>query len=120
VKKEESRVVKKKEIKNFGRILALLGAIVCIVWGILFIIGSPFHFVSFNLVPGLAAIIYGIVLIILGLIVLASYGIIDLSTKFKVSWVMLLIVGIIAFIFQGDLGALLLILAAIVYLIAEL
>jgi hypothetical protein len=113
-------VVKKKEIRNFGRILALLGAIVCIIWGILFIIGSPYHFLEFNLVPGLAAIIYGILLIIIGLIVLASYGIIDLSAKFKVSWVMLLIVGIIALVFRGDLGALLLIIAAIVYLIAEL
>jgi hypothetical protein len=113
-------VVKKKEIRNFGRILALLGAIACIILGILFIIGSPLNIFSLNLVPGLAAIIYGIVLIILGLIVLASYGVIDLSAKFKVSWVMLLIVGIIALIFDGNLGALLLILAAIVYLIAEL
>lgn len=113
-------MVKKKEIRNLGRLLALLGAIACVIQGILFIIGSPFNIVSLNFLPGLAAIIYGIVLIILGLIVLASYGIIDLSTKFKVSWVMLLIVAIIALIFKGDLGGLLLILAAIVYLIAEL
>jgi hypothetical protein len=59
-------------------------------------------------------------LIILALVVFASYGVIDLSLKFNVSWIMLLIVGIIAYIFGGDLGAVLIILGAIVYLIAEL
>jgi hypothetical protein len=118
--REEQIQLKKKEIKNIGRILTLLGALVCLIFGILYIIGSPMHFAQFYFIGGLAAIVYGIILIILSLIVFASYGVIDLSLKFKVSWIMLLIVGIIAYIFGGDLGAVLIILGAIVYLIAEL
>jgi len=112
--------LKKSEIKNIGRILALLGALVCLIFGILAIIGSSIHIAQFYVISGLTGIIYGIILIILALIVLASYGIIDLSLKFKVSWVMILIIGIVAYLFGGDLGAILLILSAIVYLIAEL
>jgi hypothetical protein len=112
--------LKKSEIKNIGRILALLGALVCVIWGILAILGAAPHIAQFYIVPGLTGLIYGIILIILGLIIFASYGLLNISLKFKVSWLMLLIIGIVAYIFGGDLGAVLLILAAIVYLIAEL
>ncbi|WXG45011.1 MAG: hypothetical protein WED04_13470 [Promethearchaeati archaeon SRVP18_Atabeyarchaeia-1] len=112
--------MKKKEIKNIGRILALLGALVCLIWGILDIVSVAPHFAQFYVIPGLTSIILGILLIILSLVVFASYGFVDISLKFKVSWLMILIIGIVAYILGGDLGALLLILSAIVYLIAEL
>ena len=112
--------MKKKEIKNIGRILTLLGALVCLIFGILFILGTPFMFAQFYFIGGLTGIVYGILLIILALIVFASYGVIDLSIRFKPSWIILLIVGIVAYIFGGGLGAVLIILGAIVYLIAEL
>jgi len=112
--------LKKKEIKNIGRILALLGAIVCLLFGVLRILGTPLAFASLYIIPGLTGIVLGILLIILSIVVFASYGLIDISLKFKVSWVMILIIGIVAWILGGDIGALLLILSAIVYLIAEL
>ena len=112
--------MKKKEIKNIGRILALLGALVVLLFGIMDIIGSSVHFAQFYIVGGLTGIVYGIILVIIALVVFASYGLLNISLKFKVSWIMLLIIAIIAYVFGGDLGALLLVLSAIVYLIAEL
>jgi hypothetical protein len=112
--------LKKKEIKNLGRILALLGALVCLIFGVLYILGTPIAFASLYIIPGLTGLVYGILLIILSLVVFASYGVIDLSLKFKVSWIVILIVGIVAWILGGDIGALLLIISGIVYLIAEL
>ena len=111
--------MKKKEIKNIGRILALLGALVCLIIGILDILNMPFmvgQFINF----GFASLINGIVLIILSLVIFASYGAINLALKFKVSCLMILIVAIIAYVLSGGLGTLLLILSAIVYIIAEL
>jgi hypothetical protein len=110
----------KKEIKNLGRILALFGALICLILGILRILGTPIAFVSLYIIPGLTDLVYGILLIILSLVVFASYGLIDISLKFKVSWIMILIIGIVAWILHGDIGAVLLIISAIVYLIAEL
>ncbi len=115
--------MKKKEIKNIGRILTLLGALVCLIFGIFRILGSPYVFASPFLIAlpaAIANIVTGVLLIILALIVFASYGVVDISLKFKVSWIMVLIIGIVAWLFGGDLGALLIILGAIVYLIAEL
>jgi hypothetical protein len=115
--------LKKKEIKNIGRILTLLGALVCLVFGILRIIGTPYVLALPPLVAlpaAIANIVMGILLIILSLIVFASYGLVDISVKFKVSWIMVLIIGIIAWLFGGDIGAVLIILGGIVYLIAEL
>jgi hypothetical protein len=112
--------LKKKEIKNLGRILALLGAIVCLILGILYILDTPFVLIPSGIAIGLTNLVRGILLIILSLVVFASFGVLDISLKFKVSWVMVLIVGILAWVFGGTLGALLLILSAIVYLIAEL
>ena len=115
--------MKKKEIKNIGRILTLLGALVCFIFGILYILGTPFFFASPFLLALPAAVVNfvrGVLLIILAVIIFASYGLVDISLKFKVSWIMVLIIGIVAWLFGGDLGALLIILGAIVYLIAEL
>ena len=112
--------MKKKEIKNLGRILALLGALVCLIFGDLYILGTPIAFASWYIIPGLTGLVYGILLIILSLVVFASYGMIDISLKFKVSWIVILIVGIVAWILGGDLGAILIIISGIVYLIAEL
>jgi hypothetical protein len=121
--KGENRELKKKEIKNIGRILALLGALVCLIYGILYIISPlsvPFILYHYPIGGALESVIDGVILIILSLVVFASYGAINISLKFKVSWIMILIIAIIAVIFGGGLGALLLILSAIVYLIAEL
>jgi hypothetical protein len=115
--------LKKSEIKRIGRLLALLGALVCFVYGILYLIAPlsvPFPIYHFPLGGAIEAIVDGVVLIVLSVAVFASFGAIDISLKFKVSWLMILIIAIIAVLFGGGLGALLLILSAIVYLIAEL
>jgi hypothetical protein len=111
--------LKKKEIKNFGRILALIGALVTLIFGILDVLQMPYHIAQFW-GYSLGLLVDGIILIILALVIFASYGLLNISLKFKVSWLMILIVAIVAYIFGGDLGALLLILSAIVYIIAEL
>lgn len=111
--------MKKKEIKNFGRILALIGVLVTLIFGILDVLQMPYHIAQFW-GYSLGLLVDGIILIILALVIFASYGLLNISLKFKVSWLMILIVAIVAYIFGGDLGALLLILSAIVYIIAEL
>ena len=97
----------------------ILGALYIIVIGIFYIFGVGFasiiHFKGF----ALGAILNGIILIILGIIILSSYGLLKTSLKLELNWLISLILGIIALIFGGGLGAIVIIIAAIIDLIRE-
>jgi hypothetical protein len=103
----------KSSIQSIGEILVLIGAIVSLIFGIIMLIPG----IGWSVIPifwgwGLE-IIFGIIVIIVSLITLATSGFINLPWKLEKNWIMLLILGIILLIFGGDIGAILVIIGAI-------
>nr|MDO8043417.1 hypothetical protein [Candidatus Baldrarchaeota archaeon] len=113
---------KKSGLKILAEILALIGATILIVYGAMYIVGisltvfSMFHMKT--VIFSLGRIINGIILILIGLIVFASYDVIKISLKTEMTWTTLLVLGIASLIFGGGLGSLLILLAAIIDLVA--
>ena len=112
---------KKSKSKKYAAsdILAIIGGIVAIIDGILTILGSTIlQLVNFS-IPSLERVasgtIGGAILLVVGLIILASTGLISgFAVKVKTSWLVYLIFAIITYVFGSSLAALLLILAAII------
>jgi hypothetical protein len=106
------------DLKKIGSLLVLIGGIIGVIQGILMIIGSPF-----SLLPGLGdfglgALISGILLIIFSLIALSSSGAINISAlSFGSNWVVILIMGILMYVFGSGLGGILVIIGAILFLL---
>lgn len=109
----------KSQIAKIGDLLVLIGAIVSLIFGILMLLAIPFGVVPW-FIGGLGfwpiRIIFGIVVILLSLITLATAGAITFKWKLKSSWVMYLLLGILLLIFGGDIGAVLVIIGAILLL----
>jgi len=103
----------KSGLDTLVRILAILGALITILYGVLAIIGGALSILVFN-IGGVPALIQGVVIIFIGLIILASYGLIKINLSTTMHWLVLLILGIVAYVFGGGIGALLIILAGIV------
>ncbi|MFW9801351.1 MAG: hypothetical protein ACFFFC_01780 [Candidatus Thorarchaeota archaeon] len=107
------------DLKKIGDLLVLLGALVGLIQGILKVIGSPFGFV--NLLAGfLDPLIMGILAILFSLIALVNSGFLKISAldfgktnKF----IVVLIMGILMILFTSDLGGILVILGAILWLL---
>lgn len=109
---EENKMAK-STIQRVGEILVLIGAIVSLIFGIFMLIPG----IGWSAIPifwsyGLE-LIFGIVVIILSLITLATSGFIKFPWKLEKNWIMLLILGILLLIFGGDIGAILVIIGAI-------
>jgi hypothetical protein len=110
-------MAKAKQFEKIGSLLVLLGSIVSLIIGILMLIpgwgwlswglGSLFY--PFT-------VIFAIVLIILSLITLATSGVIKFPWKLEKNWLMLLILGILQLVFGGSIGAVLVIIGAILML----
>lgn len=103
----------KSTIQKVGEILVLIGAIISLIFGIIMLIPG----IGWSIFPifwgwGLE-LIFGIIVIIVSLITLATSGYINLPWKLEKNWIMLLILGIILLIFGGDIGAILVIIGAI-------
>jgi len=102
-----------------GELLVLIGSIISLIFGILMILSFPTFGLDLWSIGGyLAAIafinvILGIILIILSLVTLATSGAIKFPYKLEKNWIMLLILGIILLILGGGIGALLVIIGAI-------
>ena len=114
---------RKSSAKKLGELLVLCGGIISLLFGVLYVanLGALISFIpSFDLsgVFGtLTTIICGIILILLSLIVLATSGVVDIpALKLENSWVILLILGILMFVFGGSLGGILVIVGAILFL----
>jgi uncharacterized membrane protein len=117
----DKKMAKKSSIANVGEILVLIGAIVSLLFGFLTILGiGP----MLGFVPHIAGflagvvfnIIFGIVVIILSLVTLATAGAIKFKWKLEKNWAMYLLLGILLLIFGGDIGAVLVIIGAILCL----
>jgi len=113
---------KKSGIKVLAEIFALIGAVLLIVFGIISLIGIsltlPWIFHGKTAIFSLSIIVNNLILILVGLIIFAGYDIIKISLKMEMEWPVLLVLGIVALIFGGGLGAILILLAAIIELIA--
>ena len=114
------KMPRKKEsgLESLSRIFVILGAILIILYGIFHIFGigilTMLKFKGF----GLEAIISGVILIVIGIGILSSYGLLKTSLEFGQNWLVNLVLGVITFLLGGGLGALLIIFGAILDLIA--
>ncbi|MHA2407375.1 MAG: hypothetical protein ACXACA_03270 [Candidatus Ranarchaeia archaeon] len=110
---------KKKGTKSLSDILVLLGAVISLIFGILNIVGIGVFGLGLwsigGYLPGFDLII-AIILIIFSLITLATTEVIKFPWKFKKNWTMLLVLGIILLILGGGIGAVLVIIGAILLL----
>ncbi|MHA2377898.1 MAG: hypothetical protein ACXADO_08985 [Candidatus Thorarchaeota archaeon] len=107
------------DLKKIGELLVLLGGIVGLLFGILIALNmGPVLLPGVGLVGFIGGLVTGVILILLSLIVLATSGVVDIpALKFDNNWVVLLILGILMYVFGGDLGAILVIIGAILYVV---
>ena len=114
--------MEKNAYQRVGELFILIGSFVALIFGILLLIPS----VGIRFVPWCAhclpfgtgffglELLFGIIVIILSIITMATSGFINLPWKFKRNWLIPLILGIFLLIFGGDIGAILVITGAIV------
>ncbi|MCF2135973.1 MAG: hypothetical protein K9W43_01925 [Candidatus Thorarchaeota archaeon] len=102
-----------------ANILILLGGIFCLLYGILTIIGAPFALLpGLNIGGALGGLIIGIIQIILALVTLATSGVVKIpALKLEKNWVIILILGIIMYVFAAGLPGILVIIGAILLLL---
>jgi hypothetical protein len=107
------------DLKKIGQLLVLLGGIVGLLFGILIAMNMGFVLLpGVGLVGFIGSLVTGAILILLSLIVLATSGVVNIpALKFDNNWIVLLILGILMYIFGGDLGAILVIIGAILYVV---
>ncbi|MHA1934759.1 MAG: hypothetical protein ACW97A_05720 [Candidatus Thorarchaeota archaeon] len=105
------------DLKEISKWLVLLGGILGILYGVLQMANMGWGLITFPLFA-LDGLIMGIILIVLSLIVLATSGVVDIpALKFDNNWVVILILGILMWIFGGDLASVLVIIGAILLLL---
>lgn len=109
------------DLNYLVRVFAIVGGLLCVLFGFLTIIEGAGHGASSieRFAESVADIVAGIIVIVIGLLVLSSYGILDLPARIETTWLMLIVLGLIALIFGGDIGAVLLILAGFLSLLEK-
>ena len=114
----------KSDLKKIAELLCLIGAIISLVYGVLMIVGGLIGFglpgIGWHLgfiIPGLD-LIFGVIVIIIAIITMATCGVINFPFKLEKNWIMLLILGILLAVFGGDWGAFLVIVGAILLIFA--
>jgi hypothetical protein len=108
------------DLKKIGDLLVLIGALVGLIQGILRLIPG-YGFAFFNPLEGfLGAVVVGVLAILFSLIALVNSGFLKIkaldfgkTNKF----IVVLIVGILMAVFGGDLGGILVIIGAILWLL---
>ena len=111
---------KKSSSTDLVRILSVVGAVLSIILGVLLFLNRSFLIGPLiSIIPGLP-IIEGILTIIFGIIILTSYGIINIGPKVSNDWPVLILFGILSLIFGGGIGAILIIIAGIIALVQKL
>jgi hypothetical protein len=105
-------------MKEISKWLVIIGGIVGLIEGILTILNIGFSVVGPGLyLPGMELII-GAIAIVLSLIALATSGVVDIKAlKMEYNWIILLILGILIFIFGSNIGGVLVLVGAILLLL---
>lgn len=109
----------KSQTTKIAEILCLVGGLLGLLYGILQILGM-----GLALLPGLGlggllgGLISGIILLVLSLVVLATSGVVDIpALKMEKNWIIMLILGILLYVFGGGLPGILVIVGAILMLL---
>ena len=105
------------DLKKIGDILVLIGALVGLLQGVLLILGMGIGIINLGFLDPL---IMGILGILFSLIALVNSGFLKISAldfgktnKF----IVVLIIGVLMFVFASDLGGILVIIGAILWLL---
>lgn len=115
----EGEAIEMADTKQIGDLLVLIGALIGLLQGILLILNMGFTF--FNPLGGyLGGLVAGILAIIFSLIALVNSGFLKISAldfgktnKF----IVVLIIGILMVLFASDIGGILVIIGAILWLL---
>ncbi len=103
------------DLKEISKWLVVIGGLLGLLEGILRILGYGIFGGGIFILDGL---IMGVIAIVLALIALATSGIVNIpALKFDYNWIVLIILGILMYIFGSGLGGILIILGAILMLI---
>jgi len=98
-------------------IFAILGAFLAILSGALTIIGTSLSTLIHLSIPAFggfaSGLIAGLVLVIIGVIVLGSLGVISSSLRIEMNWIAYFVFAIVTFLLGSTLSALLFLLATI-------
>lgn len=112
---------KKSDARIIGEAFILFGSIVAMIIGALFIVNFSsllrFGFWFFNLngmVVGMGYVIQGVLLISLSLVVLDTCGSIKIPfIQLANDWVVILVLGVVMFLLGGHIGALIVVVGAL-------
>jgi hypothetical protein len=106
------------DLKKIGELLVIIGGIVGLILGITQALNLGTFGIGLWGIGILGPLIEGIILILLSLIVLVTSGVLNIpALKFDNNWLVLLIFGILMLLFNGGIGALLVIFGAILYVV---
>ncbi|MFW9889375.1 MAG: hypothetical protein ACFFER_14400 [Candidatus Thorarchaeota archaeon] len=106
------------DLKKIGELLVIIGGIVGLILGITQALDLGTFGIGLWGIGVLGGLVEGIILIILSLIVLVTSGVLNIpALKFDNNWLVLLIFGILMLLFSGGIGALLVIIGAILYVV---
>ncbi|MFX1484996.1 MAG: hypothetical protein ACFFCP_17600 [Promethearchaeota archaeon] len=106
------------DLKKIGDLLILLGGIIGLIQGILLVAGMPFTILPGLGDFGLGPLIWGILAILFSLIALVNSGFLKISAlEFSNKWLVVLIMGILMYLFRSGLGGVLVIIGAILLLL---
>ena len=112
---EANRLANMKEISKW---LVILGGIVGLIEGILMILNMGISFIGLGGFIAGMNIIFGAIAILFSLVALATSGVVDIKAlKMENNWIILLIVGILMFIFGANIGGVLVLIGAILLLL---
>ena len=116
VEGEKSKMA--SDLKKIGELLILLGGIIGLIQGVLLIAGIPFTILPGLGDFGLGPLIWGILAILFSLIALVNSGFLKISAlEFSNKWLVVLIMGVLMYLFSSGLGGVLVILGAILLLL---
>ncbi len=105
------------DLKKIGDLLILLGGIIGLLEGILGVLGFPLVFLPYANF-GFGSLITGILVILFSLIALVNSGTIKISAlEFSNKWLIVLIMGVLMYLFASGFGGALVIIGAILLLL---
>ena len=106
------------DLKKIGDLLILLGGILGLIEGILTVLGLPFLAFLPTIAWGWGGLIIGILGILFSMIALVNSGVIKISAlEFSNKWLVVLIMGVLMYLFSSTLGGALVIIGAILLLL---
>ncbi len=110
----------KTKMEDTSKLLVILGGILGLVMGIVFLVSglaSTLNWLAFGAPLSNIPVVSPVLLIVFSIVALATSGAVKISAlKMEYNFVVLLIVGILMYLFGGGLGGILVIVGAILLL----